>query len=53
MDIKLEDCIEKTSVEYLELENPVFKGQTRTDADGIYWMVFECEGKLYKFKHKI
>jgi len=52
MDINLEDCIQKTSKEYLELETPVFKGQTRPDDKGIYWMVFESKGILYKFQHK-
>lgn len=53
MEIKLENCIEKTNAEYLELENPIFKGQTPCDSEGFYWMVFESEGILYKFKHKI
>ena len=39
-EIKLEDCKQITSLEYMKLENPVFKGQTRTDAEKKYWMIF-------------
>jgi hypothetical protein len=53
MDIKLEDCIEQTSAFYLTLENPKFVGQTRCDENNEYWMVFEADGKHYKFKHKL
>jgi len=38
---------------YTHLKNPIFKGQTAVDADGMYWMVFEEDGKLYKFHNKL
>jgi hypothetical protein len=34
---------------YSSLSNPIFKGQTSLDDDCNYWVVVECEGKLYKF----
>lgn len=34
--------------EYIDLENPIFKGQTRPTETGEYWMVFESNGVLYK-----
>lgn len=52
-EIKLEDCKQITSLEYMKLENPVFKGQTRIDAKNKYWMVFECDGILYKCQHTL
>lgn len=39
---------EITSLEYMDLKNPIFKGQTRLDENNQYWMVFEDNGILYK-----
>jgi hypothetical protein len=44
----LEQAKEITSSEYLNLKNPVFKGQTRLYGELKYWMVFEDNGVLYK-----
>ncbi len=46
--INLDDCTEITALEYMELENPQFRGQTRLDKDNGYTMVWECQGKMYK-----
>ncbi len=48
MDINLKDCKLITSAEYLLLENPIWKGQTRLDKFNQYYMVWECDGILYK-----
>ena len=48
MDIDLKDCKLITSDEYLLLENPIFKGQTRVDENNQYYMVWESKGVLYK-----
>jgi len=44
----LEQAKEITSSEYLNLKDPIFKGQTRLYSDLTYWMVFEDNGVLYK-----
>lgn len=46
--VKLEDCIEITSSEYISLSNPIFIGKTSVDEDGSFWMIFENEGVKYK-----
>ena len=51
--IKLEDCTLITNAEYDALKDPIFKGQTRLDKDGWYYMVWESENKLYKTKNRI
>jgi hypothetical protein len=51
--IQLNDCKLITSKEYMELDSPVFQGQTRPNKDGIYYMVFECEGRFYKTQNQI
>lgn len=51
--IQLKDCKLISSDEYVKLDSPVFQGQTRPDQNGIYYMVFECEGQLYKTQNKI
>jgi len=48
MEIKLEDCKLITSSEYLLLENPIFKGQTRLNENNQYYMIWESNGVLYK-----
>lgn len=47
----LEQAVELEVLEYMHLKNPIFKGQTRLDENNMYWMVFEENGKLFKF-HK-
>ena len=42
-----------TNNEYCELKDPIFKGQTRVDKDGMYYMCWESEGKLYKTYNKL
>lgn len=51
--IQLKDCKLITSDEYMKLNSPVFQGQTKPNQEGIYYMVFECEGQLYKTQNKI
>ena len=48
MVINLRDCKLITSQEYCELVNPVFEGQTVMDSNNQYYMVFSCDGVLYK-----
>lgn len=45
----LNNATELSVSEYLQLKNPIFKGQTSAQND-IYWMVFEEDGNLYKFQ---
>ena len=51
--MNLDTCIEITSSEYINLINPIFKGQTRLDEKDMYWMCFESEGILYKIHNKL
>lgn len=51
--MNLEDCVEITSSEYINLVSPIFKGQTRCDENDMYWMCFESEGILYKIHNKL
>ena len=44
----LEQAKEITSSEYLNLNYPIFKEQTRLYSELKYWMVFEDNGVLYK-----
>jgi len=53
MNIKLEDCILITPLQYMELENPKFEGQTRLDDNNMYFMVFSDNGKLYKIHNHL
>ena len=52
-NIKLEDCKQITSEQYLELIDPKFKAQSRVDSNGYYWMVFESNGILYSIHNRI
>ena len=52
-NINLKDCKQITSEQYLELINPEFKGQTRVDDNGYYWMVFESNGILYSIHNRL
>ena len=49
----LEQAKEITPLEYKDLENPIFKGQTEIDDDLMYWMVFESNGVMYKIYNSI
>jgi len=44
----LEQAKEITSSEYFNLNDPVFKGQTRIYNDLKFWMLYEDNGVLYK-----
>lgn len=44
---------EITQTEYMSLENPIFKGQTRLDENNQYWMVFEDNNVLYKIHNSV
>lgn len=44
----LDEAKEITSEQYMDLLNPIFKGQTIADANGKYWMVFSNHMFLYK-----
>ncbi len=49
----LSQATELNTSEYSSLSNPIFKGQSRVDDNGYYWMVFENNGVLYKFHNKL
>lgn len=49
----LEQAKEITSSEYLNLKDPIFKGQTRLYDDLTYWMLFEDSNVLYKILHTL
>jgi len=44
----LEQAKEITTSEYSNLNNPIFKGQTRLYGELTYWMLFEDNSVLYK-----
>lgn len=49
----LSQSIELPVSEYISLSNPIFKGQSEVDDNGMYWMVFENNGTLYKLHNKL
>ncbi len=49
----LEQAVQISSKEYMNLNNPIFKGQTSVDDDFMYWMVFENDGVLYKIHNTL
>jgi len=53
MSIKLEDCKLISSLEYMDLIEPIFEAQTRVDEEGYYYMVFSSQGILYKIHNKL
>ena len=53
ININLKDCKQITSEQYLELIDPEFKGQTRVDDNGYYWMIFESNGILYSIHNRL
>ena len=48
-----EQSKEITSLEYMDLETPIFKGQSKVDKNNGYWMIFENNGILYKIYNKL
>ena len=53
MSVKLENCKLITSQEYLALDNPQFRGQTKLDKDDNYYMCWEVNNTMYKTKHNL
>ncbi len=51
--IDLNECTLISSEEYCLLENPEFIGQTRLDSNDMYYMVWKCDGVLYKTYNKL
>lgn len=49
----LTTAVEISSKEYMNLNNPIFRGQTSMDDDLKYWMVFEDNGILYKIHNSL
>lgn len=47
----LEKCQLITNEEYCMLNNPKFVGQTKINNNGVYYMVWEIDGKYYKTKN--
>jgi len=52
-NIQLDDCELITSLQYCELENPEFIGQTKLQQDNTYYMIWKCNNKLYKTKNTL
>jgi hypothetical protein len=50
---KLEDCKLITNIEYSDLTNPEFIGQTRLDENKGYYMVWKSNDILYKTYNKL
>lgn len=46
--VNLDECVLITSREYCDLVNPEFVGQTKMDDNCMYFMVFSCNGIMYK-----
>ena len=42
-----------TSAQYMELDNPIFIGQTRLNENNDYYMCWECNGVKYKTKQNL
>ena len=53
MNNLLDQAKEISLKEYMDLKNPIFKGQTILDEDDMYWMVFEDNNILYKIHNKL
>jgi hypothetical protein len=49
----LEEAIQIPLGDYLNLKNPIFKGQTSVDENNKYWMIWEDEGILYKTQNTL
>ena len=51
---KILDIAKEISLnDYVNLQNPKFKGQTEADCDNQYWIVFEDNGILYKIHNSL
>lgn len=48
MEDLLSSAKEIDSVQYLDLKNPIFIGQSRPDSNNMYWVVYEDNGIMYK-----
>lgn len=46
-------CQEITNAEYSNLVDPQFVGQTRSDENDMYYMIFQSNGILYKIHNKL
>lgn len=53
MDNLLNEAKEIELYKYMQLKNPIFKGQSRVDKDNMYWMIFEDDGILYKTRNRL
>lgn len=53
MNNLLEQAKEITSLQYMDLENPIFVGQTRLDKNDKYWIVFKDNDVLYKIHNTL
>ena len=53
MEKLLDNAKEISSLEYMNLSNPIFKGQTAVDNNLKYWMIFENNGSLYKIHNTL
>lgn len=53
MNDLLEQAKEITSSQYMDLKNPIFKGQTRLNENYQYWVVVEDNGVLYKIHNTL
>ena len=42
-----------SNLEYLDLVDPQFEGQTIVNEEGYYYMVFSSEGVFYSTKHSL
>ena len=51
--MKLEDFTEVSGEDWMKLSDPEFVGQTRPAEEGIYWMCWKHDGKLYRTKNSI
>lgn len=49
----LEKATEIDVKDYINLENPKFIGQTNTDSNNQYWMMFESNGVMYKIHNTL
>ena len=48
-----EQSKEITPLQYMDLKNPIFKGQSKVDKNNGYWMIFEDNTILYRIYNKL
>jgi hypothetical protein len=53
MSVNLDQCTLITSEEYINLNDPIFVGQTRLDDNNMYYMVFQVGDVLYKIHNQL